>query len=119
MIKKKLTEVAVDAFTEYIKERVSWLRQFDLDKDGQKDVDQIIDIVMRCGAILKDSLSSTNFPQIATGLEQIISGVTLIRDSLDKDKLAEMGKELSTGANKIGELAQLSIQYAKSKESKT
>ncbi len=115
MIKKKLTEVAVDAFTEYVKERITWLKQFDLDKDGQKDVDQIIEIVVKCGSLCKDALGTTNFPQIATGLEQIIGGVTLIRDSLDKEKLAEMGKELSIGCNKLGELAQLSIQYAKEK----
>lgn len=113
MIKQKLTEVAVDAFTDYLKERLEWLKQFDLDQDGKKDVDQIIEILARCGHLTKQSIDNTNFSQIAAGLDQIISGVGLIRKSLDQEKLTEMAKEVSQGWQTVGHLAQLSIEYAK------
>lgn len=113
MLKRKLTEVAVDAFTEYLNEKLSVLKELDLDQDGRKDVDQLAEIVARCGLITKDVLSSTDFSQIGAGLEQIISGTTMIRNALNKEQLTVLTKELSEGATKIGELARLSITYVK------
>jgi len=113
MLKRKLTEVAVDSVTEYLQEKFDHLKQFDLDKDGQKDVDQIIAILGRCGAKAKETLASTNAPNIAAGLEQIASGVTLIRTSFDQAKVSEFLKELSTAYSKISELTHLSIAYVK------
>lgn len=113
MIKQKLTEVAVDAITDHLKEKLEWLKQFDLDQDGRKDVDQIVEIVVRCGQLMKESIDNTNFAQIAAGLDQIMSGASLIRKSLDQEKLTAMSKEVSEGWQKLGHLGQLSIQYAK------
>ncbi len=118
IIKQKLTEVAVDAVTDYLKTKLEWLKQFDLDQDGRKDVDQITEILVRCGQLLKESIDHTNFAQIAAGLDQIISGAALIRKSVDQEKLSEMSREVSAGWNKLGHLTQLSIQYVKDHPSK-
>jgi hypothetical protein len=117
MLKRKLTEVAVDAFTEYLNEKLNTLKQLDLDKDGRKDVDQLAEIVGRCGLITKDVLSTTDFSKIGSGLEQIINGTTMIRNALNKEQLSILTRELSEGAAKIGELAKLSIDYAKEQRS--
>lgn len=117
MFKRKLTEVAVDALTEYLNEKIAALKELDLDKDGRKDVEQLSEIIARCGLIIKDVLSTTDFSKIGAGLEQIINGTTMIRSALNKEQLAVLTKELSEGATKIGELAQLSIQYAKDQRS--
>lgn len=113
MLKRKLTEVAVDSFTEYLEERLERLKQLDLDKDGQKDVDQIVEILNRCGLALKDMLNTTDFSRMASGLEQIISGTELIGKSFDPEKVTVMGRELKDGVQKIGELAQLGITEMK------
>ena len=116
-IKRKLTEVAVDSVTEYLQEWFHNLKQFDLDRDGQKDVDQIIQILGRCGIKAKETLSSTDATNIATGLEQIINGVTLVRKSFDQEKVTALLKELSNASAKITELAQLTIEHAKQHKS--
>lgn len=115
--KRKLTEVAVDSVTEYLQEWFQNLKQFDLDRDGQKDVDQIVQILGRCGTKAKETLSSTDAANIAAGLEQIINGTTLIRQSFDHDKVTAFLKELSQASAKITELAQLSIEHAKERKS--
>lgn len=113
MFKRKLTEVAVDSFTEYLEEKLEHLKQLDLDKDGEKDVDQIVAILNKCGLALKDMLNTTDFPKMATGLEQIITGTELIGKSFDPEKVTAMGRELKNGVTKIGELAQLGITEMK------
>lgn len=113
MFRRKLTEVAVDSFTDYLKERFEALKQLDLDKDGQKDVDQIIAIVNRAGLALKDSLDSTDFTQMATGLEQIVNGAQLIKNSFDAVKVQAVAKELKEGCTKLAELGQLGITEMK------
>ncbi len=115
MFKKKLTEVAIDTFTEYLQERFEKLKQFDLDQDGQKDVDQIIEILGRCSVKAKATLDSTNFSNIAAGLEQVINGASLIKNSLDRETLSELGEELSIASKKLTVLGKLSIQYMKEK----
>jgi len=112
-IKRKLTEVAVDSLTEYLQESFEKLRQFDLDQDGHKDVDQIIQILGRCGAKAKEMLTSTSAADIAAGLEQIIAGTTLIQKSFDREKVAAFLSELSSASSKITELTELSITYVK------
>jgi hypothetical protein len=111
--KKKLTEVAVDSLTEYCQERFDKLKEFDLDQDGQKDVDQVIAILGRCGEKMKDTLASTNAANIAAGLEQIIQGATLIQKSFDQEKVNALLKEMSSAYSKISNLAELSIEYVK------
>ena len=112
-IKRKLTEVAVDSFTEYLHERFSKLKELDLDQDGQKDVDQIMLLLSRCGEKAKETLSATNIANIASGLDQIIQGASLVRKSFDEQKVGELIKELSNATSQIAKLAQLSIKYAK------
>lgn len=116
MFKKKLTEVAVDSLTDYLKERLEQLKQLDLDKDGVKDVDQIIAILHRGGNALKDCLDSTDFPKIAAGLESIMNGALMIRDSMDAEKLQALGSELKQGATKLAELSQLGIAEMKNQQ---
>lgn len=113
MFKKKLTEVAVESVTEYLEEKLEYLKTLDLDKDGHKDVDQITEIVKRCGDAVKDVLDTTDFARMATGLEQIISGTEMIGKSFDPDKVKVFALELKEGASKIGELTQLGIAEAK------
>ncbi len=109
MFRRKLTEVAVDSFTDYLKEKFEMLKQLDLDKDGQKDVDQIIAIVQRAGVAVKDALDSTDFPKMATGLEQIVSGVEMIKCSFDAVKVQAVAKEIKEGTTKLIELGHLGI----------
>jgi hypothetical protein len=113
MFRRKLTEVAVDSFTEYLQERFERLKQFDLDQDGRKDVDQIIEILGRLAEKTKDTINSTNFPNIASGLEQVLQGAAMIRNSLDQQKLEELGVELTDATKKLTALGQLSIKYVK------
>jgi len=97
--------------TEYLQESFEKLRKFDLDKDGQRDIDQIVEILGSCGAKAKETLASTNAANIATGLEQIIAGATLIRSSFDQDKITALLREVGSAYSKITELTQLSITY--------
>jgi len=113
MFRRKLTEVAVDSFTDYLKERFELLKQLDLDKDGEKDVDQIVAIVNRAGVALKDALDSTDFTQMATGLEQVVGGVNMVKTSFDAVKVQAVAKELKEGGKKLCELAQLGITEMK------
>src|SRR5690606_24623950 len=107
------TEVAVDSFTEYLQERLEKLKDLDLDKDGRKDVDQIKEILDRCGNSLKDLLDSTDFAKMGSGLEQIIKGTAMIGTSFDRAKVQTVGKDLKIGITKLGELAQLGITEMK------
>lgn len=116
IIKRKLTEVAVDAFAEYLQEKLEKLKEFDLDKDGRKDVDQVAAIVKRCSSLAKDAIATTDFSQIAAGLELIINGATAIRNSIDREKLTALSREAASGMSKVGELAQLTIQYVKEQD---
>ncbi|MBI1270161.1 hypothetical protein GC174_07000 [bacterium] len=113
MFRKKLTEVAVESVTEYLEEKLEYLKTLDLDKDGQKDVDQITEIVKRCGNAVKDVLDTTDFAKMATGLEQIITGTEMIGKSFDPDKVKVFANEFKVGATKLGELTQLGITEVK------
>lgn len=113
LIKKKLTEVAVDSFTEYLQQKFEKLKEFDLDQDGQKDVDQIVEILGRCATKAKETLDTTDFPGIASGLEHILRGASMIRASLDEKKLGELSTELAEASKKLTHLGQLTINYVK------
>lgn len=113
MFKKKLTEVAVESVTEYLEEKLEYLKTLDLDNDGQKDVDQIVEIVNRCGDAVKGVLDTTDFSKMATGLEQIITGTEMIGKSFDPEKVKVFGKEVKVAATKLGELTQLGIAEVK------
>ncbi len=113
MFRRKLTEVAVDSFTDYLKERFEKLKELDLDKDGQKDVDQILVIINKTGSALKDALDSTDFTKMATGLEQIVGGVTMVKNSFDPIKVQAVASEVKVGAAKLVELAQLGVSEMK------
>lgn len=113
MFKKKITEVAVDTVTEYLEEKLEYLKTLDLDNDGQKDVDQVVEIVKRCGRSAKVVLDTTDFSKMATGLEQIITGTEMIGKSFEPEKLRSFGMEVKEGATKLGELTQLGIAEVK------
>ncbi len=115
-MKRKLTEVAVDGVTEYLQEKLARLREFDLDQDGQRDVDQVIEILGRCGEKAKTALSSTDFPKVAAGVEQIFDGLAMIRQSCNQEKLGDFFNEVSAASVKLNHLGQLSIRYIKDQE---
>lgn len=113
MIRKRLTEVAVDSFTDYLKEKIEEIKQLDLDNDGRKDVDQMKEIVESCGAELKKVAQSMDFQKLAAGLDQIVSGVNIVATAVDGNSLQAAGAELLKGLKKAGQLAQLAIDEAK------
>lgn len=113
IIKKKLTEVAVDSFTEYLQAKFERLKEFDLDQDGQKDVDQIVEILGRCAGKAKEALDTTDFAAIASGLEHILRGASMIRASIDQQKLGELSSELTDATKRLTHLGQLTIAYVK------
>lgn len=117
IIKKRLTEVAVDSFTDYLKEKIEQIKQLDLDHDGRKDLDQLKEIVGNCGLHVKNALESTDFQKLAAGLDNIMKGANMVATAFDGKLLAQAGEELSKGAQKIGQLAQLAIEEAKEKTS--
>jgi hypothetical protein len=118
-LKSTLTSVAVDSVRDYLKEKLEKLKQLDLDGDGRKDVDQITEILIHVAAKVKDSLESTDFPKLATGLEQIMSGATLIGASVDREKLAAACTELGAGMKQLGHLLELGVKDMKQIEKET
>jgi len=116
-LKRTLTAVAVDSVTEYLKERIELLKQLDLDKDGQKDVDQLKVLIGQMSLKFTAAIESTDFPKLATGLEQIMSGAGLIGASVDREKLGDACTELGAGLQKVGQLLQLGVQELKHKDS--
>lgn len=115
-IKKTLTAVAVDSARDYLKERLEELKQLDLDKDGQKDVDQVMEVLAHLGEKVKESIDSTDFPKLAGGLEQIFSGIGMVGDSVDRQKLADTCDELAKGIGQIGKLLRLGIAEVKNQQ---
>jgi hypothetical protein len=115
-IKRTLTNVAVDSARDYLIERVEKLKELDLDKDGVRDVDQIAALVNKLAVKVEAALDSTDFQQLATGLEQVITGAGLIGESIDRQKLAEAGQEMSSGLRQLGKLLKLGIEEVKRRE---
>ncbi|MCC7531622.1 MAG: hypothetical protein IT342_24170 [Candidatus Melainabacteria bacterium] len=112
-LKTKLTSVAVDSARDYLQEKLEKVKQLDLNEDGKKDVDQISELVMRVAAKVKDSMESTDFPKLASGLEQVMSGASTIRSSVDRAKLADACTEIATGMKQLGNFLQLGVHEIK------
>ena len=78
VLKRKVTSIAVDFARDYLRDRLKELKQLDLDKDGQKDIDQMATLLSGISEKVKDCLDSTDFQKLAGGLEQIMSGVKVV-----------------------------------------
>jgi len=115
-LKRKLTEVAVDSFTDYLKEKFENLKQLDLDKDGQRDVDQVMEILTRCGHLTKDALEATDLPSLAGGLEQMVNGAAAAGKAVDAEKLRAAATELARAFKKLAILAHLGIVELKEQQ---
>lgn len=113
LLKKTLTTVAVDSARDYLQEKLEKLKELDLDHDGQKDVEQISELLMHVSEKVKESIESTDFPKLATGLEQLMEGVRLIGSSVDRKKLADACTDLGTGMQQLGRLLQLGVREMK------
>jgi hypothetical protein len=116
LLKKTLTAVAVDSFRDYLNEQLEKLKELDLDHDGRRDVDQVAELLMHLSAKVKDAIESTDFPKLAAGFEQIMSGATMIGASVDRAKLADACTDLGIGMQKLGSLLQLGIEDLKQPE---
>ena len=109
-MKKTLTTVAVDSIKDYLKEKLERLKELDLDKNGQKDVDQIGELLLHLSDKVKAAIESTDFPKLASGLDQIVAGAGLVGSSFDREKLSDACTELGTGLKQLGHLLQLGIR---------
>ncbi|MBX9687893.1 MAG: hypothetical protein K2X27_14400 [Candidatus Obscuribacterales bacterium] len=119
MIKRRLTEVAVDSVTDYLKEKFEKLKELDLDHDGQKDVDQLLEILENCGRLSKTAVQSMDFQKIAAGLDQVFSGLNTVVAAVDRDALGAASNELSKALVKLGALTQLGVREFREKGSLT
>jgi len=115
-IRKTVTAMAVDSAKDYLHERLEQLKKLDLDKNGIKDVDQVTELVSRAGEKVKIAMESTDFPKLASGLEQLLLGAETIRSSFDREKVGQACVELSACLAKVGKLLQLGIAEVKSHE---
>lgn len=113
LIKKTITNLAVDSAKNYLEERLSELKKLDLDHDGHKDVDQCSEALGKIAAKVTDALESTDFQKLGTGIEQVISGVGMISSSIDQQKLALACDELAVGLKQLGKLLRLGIAEMK------
>ncbi|HEY9791356.1 MAG TPA: hypothetical protein V6D22_13215 [Candidatus Obscuribacterales bacterium] len=115
-IKRTLTAVAVDSARDYLLERIEKLKELDLDKDGQRDVDQVAALLNQLAVKVTAAVESTDFQKLATGLEQVITGAGMIGASVDRQKLTAAGEELHSGLRQLGKLLKLGIQEVKRQE---
>jgi len=112
-IKRKLTSVAVDSVIDYLHGKLNELKELDLDHDGVKDVEQVRDALNRISVRLKEVVEATDFQKLATGIDQIASGTSLMLASVDRQKLKETNGEIMVGLKQLGKLLQLGIQEVK------
>ncbi|MBX9568027.1 MAG: hypothetical protein K2X77_03990 [Candidatus Obscuribacterales bacterium] len=113
--RKHLTDVAVDSFTQYLMEKFEKIKQLDLDKDGQKDVDQMMAILENCSVLAKRAIDTTDFQKIAAGIEQMMAGINMVQGAVDGQSLKAIGSEMGVGLQKLGHLASLGIKEVKEK----
>ena len=106
-LKKRLTAKAVDSARDYVRERLEKLNQLGLDKDGQAYVDQIKELLVECAEKTKEALASTDFSKLASGSEQVISGVSLLGSSIDRERLSAAFKALVPLLKTTGQLIEL------------
>jgi len=59
--KRKVTSIAVDSARDYLRDRLNELKQLDLDKDGQKDIDQMAALLSGISEKVKDCLDFQEF----------------------------------------------------------
>jgi hypothetical protein len=118
-LKGILTNVAVDSVKDYLKDKLEKLKELDLDKDGQKDVDQIAELIVHVSSKVKESIESTDFAKLASGLEQVMAGATLIGSSVNREKLADACTELGVGLKHLGRMLELGVQDMKQIEKDT
>ena len=112
-LKHKVTSIAVDSARDYLRDRLNELKQLDLDKDGQKDIEQMAALLTGISEKVKDCLESVDFQKLGTGLEQITSGVRVVSASVDPQKLGTASDELIAGLTQLGKLLQLGIEEVK------
>jgi hypothetical protein len=108
--------MAVDSAKDYLHERLEHIKKLDLDKNGIADVDQVAELVSRAGEKVRIAMESTDFPKLAAGFEQLLSGAELIGASFDREKVGQACTELSACFAKVGKLLQLGITEVKSRE---
>lgn len=118
-LKKKLTTVAVDSATDYVKERLEKLKQFDLDGDGQSDVEQIKGLLAECAERAKEALEATDFSKLASGAEQILNGVSLFGSAVDRAKLSAAIRALIPALKKTGHLLELGTRELADRRAKS
>ena len=109
LIKRTVTNLAVDSAKSYLHERLNELKKLDLDKDGQSDVDQCAELVVKIADKVKDALESTDFQKLGSGMEQVVSGVSQIGASVNQEKLGLACEELAAGLKALGKLLRLGI----------
>lgn len=117
LIRKHLTGVAVDTVTDFLKEKFEQVKQLDLDQDGRKDVDQMLEILESCGRLTKTAIDSTDFQKLATGLDQIILGFKAVTAALDAESLSLTTQAYGKALKKMAQLGQLGIQEIKERGS--
>lgn len=113
LIKKHLTNVAVNSFTDYMKEKFEEIKQLDLDHDGRKDIDQLKELLDSCGIQAKIAIESMDIQKLAQGLDQIMKGANMVASAIDGNALQSAGQELGKTLAKLGQLTQLGIEEAK------
>lgn len=109
LIKRTLTAVAVDSARDYLQEKIKELKKLDLDKDGQKDVEQISQLLSELAEKFKAALESTDFQKLGSGVEQLVSGAGLIAESVDRQKLGWALEESGNALKQLGSLLKLSV----------
>lgn len=115
-IKRTITAVAVDSARDYLQDKIKELKKLDLDKDGQKDVEQIEGLLSQLGERVKESIESTDFQKLAAGVEQLMSGASLIGESVDRKKLGAALEKTGVVLKQLGALMKLGVSEIKSQE---
>lgn len=116
LLKKTLTAVAVDSARDYLQDRLTELKKLDLDKNGVKDVDQVAELLGQIGEKLKDSIESTDFQKLGSGIEQLMNGAGLISESIDRQKLGAACEDIGNGLKQLGKLLRLGVAEMKEHE---
>lgn len=117
-LKRTLTNVAVDSFRDYLRERLEEVKQLDLDQDGRKDIDQVNELLGKVAERVKESVDATDIPKLAAGLDQIMTGACMIGSSIDREKLSEALTELGGLLSQLGKLAQLGVREVRDRREK-
>lgn len=115
-IKRSLTAMAVDSARDYLQEKLDEVKQLDLDQDGRKDVDQVTELLAQLAERVKDSIESTDFPKLASGFEQVMTGFGLISESIDRQKVGAALEDMGTCLRQLGVLVKLGVAEIKNQD---